>query len=208
MGTEKAFPQGLAPLDAMVKRGFDLLASLAGLLFVWWLIGLAWFLATLDTRQNGMFVQKRVGRYGRLFNVYKIRTMRPSREIVTHVTTDRDPRITPLGRFFRKTKIDELPQLVNVLVGRMSFVGPRPDMPGFADTLTGEDAVVLTVRPGITGPATLKYKNEEALLAEQSDPEKFNREVIWPDKVRINREYVANWGFWKDIKYIFQTITG
>ena len=198
----------LSPLQAFIKRSFDSTVALFGLLAVWWLIVLAWAAASLDTRSNGFFVQERVGRWGRIFRVVKIKTMRPLADITTTVTRAGDPRITRLGRFFRKTKIDELPQLWNVLLGQMSFVGPRPDMPGFADTLTGEDAVVLTVRPGITGPATLKYKNEEALLAEQSDPEQFNREVIWPDKVRINREYVANWSFWKDIKYILQTITG
>lgn len=128
--------------------------------------------------------------------------------INTNVTTDKDPRITRLGRFFRKTKIDELPQLINVFLGQMSFVGPRPDVPGFADKLTGDDRIILTVRPGITGPATLKFRDEEKLLAAQSDPERYNREVIYPEKVRLNREYVENYSFWQDIKYIFQTILG
>jgi lipopolysaccharide/colanic/teichoic acid biosynthesis glycosyltransferase len=124
----------------------------------------------------------------------------------TTVTTGTDRRITRLGRLWRKTKIDELPQLINVLKGDMSFVGPRPDVPGYADRLEGEDRIVLSVRPGITGPATLKYRNEENLLAEQENPRQYNDEVLWPDKVRLNREYVRNWSFGTDFRYIWKTI--
>jgi lipopolysaccharide/colanic/teichoic acid biosynthesis glycosyltransferase len=106
----------------------------------------------------------------------------------------------------RKWKIDELPQLINVLLGRMSFVGPRPDVAGFADRLTGEDRMILSVRPGITGPATLKYHDEEKLLARQQDPEKYNRDVIWPDKVRINKRYILEYSFSKDMQYIWETV--
>jgi len=201
-------PQGLTPAQAGLKRGFDLLGAAAGLLLTFWLIVLAWVLATIDTRQNGFFVQERVGRHGRVFRVVKIRTMRPSRVHTTTVTTGHDPRITPLGRFFRRTKIDELPQLINVLLGQMSFVGPRPDVPGFADALEGEDRLVVSVRPGITGPATLKYRDEESMLAAVEDPEAYNREVIFPDKVRINREYVQNWSLRKDLGYIWRTVFG
>jgi lipopolysaccharide/colanic/teichoic acid biosynthesis glycosyltransferase len=126
----------------------------------------------------------------------------------TTVTTDHDPRITRLGSLFRKTKLDELPQLIHVLFGQMSFVGPRPDVPGYADSLRGEDRIILTVRPGITGPATLKYRAEEALLAGQDDPQKYNDEVLWPDKVRLNREYVENWSFLGDLRYIWETVFG
>ncbi len=175
---------------------------------LWWLILIAFILATIDTRKNGFFIQERVGKDGKLFRVIKIRTMRDMPHIDTSVTKEDDPRITYLGRFWRKTKIDELPQLINVLLGQMSFVGPRPDVPGFADQLTGEDRIILTVRPGITGPATLKFRDEEKLLAQQKDPEKYNREVIWPEKVRLNREYVENYSFWQDLKCIWQTIFG
>lgn len=113
-----------------------------------------------------------------------------------------------LGRLFRRLKIDELPQLWNVLVGDMSFVGPRPDVPGFADRLEGRERLLLSIRPGITGPATIKYRNEEEILERQSDPETYNREVIWPDKVRINLEYIANWRMADDLKYIWQTVVG
>jgi lipopolysaccharide/colanic/teichoic acid biosynthesis glycosyltransferase len=107
----------------------------------------------------------------------------------------------------RRAKIDELPQLYNVLLGQMSFVGPRPDVPGFADKLAGEDRVILTMRPGITGPATLKYRNEEEILASVDDPETYNRDVIFPDKVRLNRQYVQNWSFSQDIWFIWRTVS-
>ncbi|WP_163560406.1 sugar transferase [Halomonas sp. NO4] len=200
--------QGLSEGQALVKRTFDFVLSAFGLVLTGWLILLAWLAASLDTRSNGFFTQQRVGKDGKRFTVVKIKTMRPSRELTTTVTRSGDPRITPLGRIFRKTKIDELPQLWNVLLGDMSFVGPRPDVPGFADKLTGEERCLLSIRPGITGPATLKYRNEEALLAAADDPEAYNREVIWPDKVRINLEYIRDWSLAGDLRYIWQTVVG
>lgn len=197
---------GLTTAQAFIKRSFDIFGSVLGLLLTWWLILLAWILASLDTRSNGFFTQERVGREGMIFRVIKIRTMRPINGFETNVTVDNDPRVTSLGKFWRKTKIDELPQLSNVLKGDMSFVGPRPDVPGYADILDGEDRIVLTVRPGITGPATLKYRDEENLLAKSNNPETYNREIVWPDKVRLNREYVESWSFWQDLKYIWRTI--
>lgn len=143
---------------------------------------------------------------GKLFDVVKLRTMRDVAGIDTTATTRTDPRITKGGAFLRRFKLDELPQLWNVLTGDMSFVGPRPDVPGFADKLTGKDRIILSVRPGITGPATLKYKDEEEILAKQKNPDRYNREVIWPEKVTINREYIENYSFFKDIYYIFKTI--
>ncbi|MEJ2455333.1 MAG: sugar transferase [Candidatus Thiodiazotropha sp.] len=189
-----------------MKRSFDLLFAIIGLSLTWWIIVFAWIAATIDTRQNGFFMQPRVGLHGRLFKVIKIRTMRNHSDIVTTVTTRDDPRITPLGRLFRKTKIDELPQLINVLLGQMSFVGPRPDVPGFADKLQGEEREILTLRPGITGPATIKYRNEEDILQKQNDPETYNTNVIYPDKVKINLAYIKNWKLAMDIKYIWATI--
>jgi len=182
------------------------MVALVGLLLTWWLIAIAWILASVDTGSNGFFTQQRVGLNGRLFNVIKIRTMRVVPEISTTVTTSQDARITRLGRFWRRSKIDELPQLINVLLGHMSFVGPRPDVPGFADRLEGEDRIVLSVRPGITGPATLKYRNEEDILSTLNDPEAYNREVIFPDKVAINRRYVEEWSFLEDVRLIMSTI--
>lgn len=197
---------GLSLRQAALKRTFDLAGATLGLSLTFWLIALAWLAATLDTRANGFFTQPRVGRNGRLFHVVKIRTMRPTDGLDSTVTTGHDPRITPLGRFFRRTKIDELPQLWNVLLGQMSFVGPRPDVPGYADALEGADRLVLSVRPGITGPATLKYRDEESLLAGVDDPEAYNCEVIYPDKVRLNREYVQNWSLWQDLRCIWRTV--
>ncbi|MGX9367375.1 sugar transferase [Desulfoplanes sp. PS50] len=199
---------GLNPKAAALKRCFDFLGAGFGLMATWWIIVPAWFLATVDTRKNGFFMQDRVGRNGKTFKVIKVRTMRPVQGVETVVTTDQDPRITRLGRFWRKTKIDELPQLINVLKGDMSFVGPRPDVPGFADRLAGEERLVLSIRPGITGPATLKYRDEEQILMKVEDPEAYNREVIFPDKVRINLEYIRKYSFWKDLKYIWVTVFG
>jgi lipopolysaccharide/colanic/teichoic acid biosynthesis glycosyltransferase len=191
-----------------LKRAFDIMVSAVGLCLGWWIIGLAYLLAGRDTGMNGFFMQDRVGRNGKTFKVIKIRTMRPVQGVETVVTTDQDPRITRLGRFWRKTKIDELPQLINVLKGDMSFVGPRPDVPGFADRLVGDERLVLSIRPGITGPATLKYRDEEQILMGVEDPEAYNREIIFPDKVRINLEYIREYSFWKDLKYIWVTVFG
>lgn len=203
---EMAAPIGLTPLQQAAKRSFDLVLAMIGLLLTWWIILLAYVAASIDTGQNGFFAQVRIGQYGRPFKVLKIRTMRDDLSRTTTVTRTDDPRITPLGRFLRKTKIDELPQLINVLLGQMSFVGPRPDVPGFADQLAGDDQVILTLRPGITGPATLAFRNEEELLAEQADPETYNLQVIYPEKVRLNRQYIENYRFMSDLRYIYLTI--
>jgi lipopolysaccharide/colanic/teichoic acid biosynthesis glycosyltransferase len=197
---------GLSPINQFLKRAFDLVAAFLGLVLAGWIIGLAFIAASIDTQRNGFFRQVRVGRHGKLFKVIKIRTMRDDPAITTVVSTAKDPRITPLGQFFRTTKIDELPQLINVLLGQMSFVGPRPDVPGFADRLEGEDRLVLSVRPGITGPATLRFRHEEEELAKHQEPEQYNREVIFPEKVRLNRAYVENYRFVADLKYLFWTI--
>lgn len=189
-----------------VKRIFDIILSLTGLALTWWVIVAGYIAATLDTGENGFFIQKRVGRHGRIFKIIKLRTMRTDSCVTTSVTTVNDQRITGLGQFLRRTKCDELPQLINVLKGDMSFVGPRPDVPGFADRLKGQDREILSVRPGITGPATLKYKNEEMLLAKVADPETYNCTVIYPDKMRINLSYIRNYSLLKDIKYICKTI--
>jgi lipopolysaccharide/colanic/teichoic acid biosynthesis glycosyltransferase len=197
---------GLTPANRFLKRVFDILVSLLGLLVLWPLLLVGWLAAAASTRANGFFVQTRVGMHGQTFKLLKLRSMRKCFVVQTTVTTRQDPRITRIGSLLRKTKMDELPQLWNVLVGDMSLVGPRPDVPGFADQLTGDDRSVLSIRPGITGPASLEFRDEEELLAMQDDPEKFNREVIWPRKVELNRAYVANYSFWKDLVYIWRTI--
>jgi len=154
------------------------------------------------------FCQERVGRDEKRIRLVKFRTMVHGAENkgTGPVTIAEDPRITSIGKFLRRWKLDEIPTLWNVLKGDMSFVGPRPDVPGYADKLEGESRRVLEMRPGITGPATLKYSNEEKLLAGVDNPKKYNDEVIFPDKVKINLEYMDNWSLWEDIKIIFKTI--
>ena len=140
--------------------------------------------------------------------LFKLKTMRNENEVSTFITTATDKRITNFGRFLRKTKLDELPQLWNVLIGEMSLVGPRPDVPGYADQLQDEDRIILSVRPGITGPASLAFKDEEELLAKQENPQQYNDEVIWPEKVRINKAYIKNYSLLTDIKIIWKTVFG
>jgi len=189
-----------------LKRFIDILFSFLGLIILWWLILLVWLIATIETKSNGFFTQKRVGRKGKLFTIVKIKTMNTIQGINTKITIKDDIRITKWGKFFRRTKLDELPTLWNVLKGDMSLVGPRPDVRGYTDKLEGIDRRILELRPGITGPATLKYANEEQLLASIDDPQKYNDEVIFSDKVKINLDYLENRNLWLDIKIIFKTI--
>ncbi|MCK8479576.1 sugar transferase [Psychroserpens algicola] len=185
-----------------IKRLFDLL--LAVLLFPFFIVPLIVLIliATIDSKQFGIFSQLRVGQHAKLFKIYKLRTLREEH----HELGNLNKSATTIGKFFRTTKIDELPQLFNVLIGDMSFVGPRPDVPGFADKLEGDDRIILKVKPGITGPATLKYKDEESILSQQSDPETYNRTIIWVDKVEMNKKYVQNWSFYLDLNTIMKSI--
>lgn len=192
----------------MLKIFFDRLMALIGLLVLWPILLVVAVLIRVKMPGGPViFKQKRVGRNGRLFTMYKFRSM-----TVGHggssVSVAGESRITPLGAKLRHYKLDELPELWNVLKGDMSFVGPRPDVPGYADQLNDDDREVLQLRPGITGPASLKYRDEEDLLAEQVDPQRYNDEVIFPDKVRINRYYLHHYSFVKDIQMIFCTILG
>jgi len=198
----------LSSTDKLQKRVFDIVLSVVGICMTWWLMVLAWIVASFEMKSNGLFMQKRIGKEGKPFFVYKIKTMKTISGINTTVTTSEDSRITTSGTFFRKTKIDELPQLFNVLFGTMSFVGARPDVPGFADKLEGEDRIILELAPGMTGPASLKYRDEENILAKEQDPQRYNREVIWPDKVEINKMYMKHWSLKKDIDYMIKTILG
>lgn len=190
------------------KRFFDILASFFGLLLLWPVL-LAVSILIKQKMPGGpvIFQQKRVGKNATLFTTYKFRTMSVNHS-GSSISVAGESRITPLGVVLRKYKLDELPELWNVLKGDMSFVGPRPDVPGYADQLQGDDREMLRLRPGITGPATLKYRNEEELLALQADPIKYNNEVIWPDKVRINRYYLHHYSFIKDIQMILCTVMG
>ena len=194
--------------ERIVKRLFDIIFAVVGIVVTLPVIFIAWAVASVETRSNGLFVQKRIGQHGKPFYVWKIKTMKPVLGVKSTVTISQDRRITKSGAFFRKTKIDELPQLFNVLFGQMSFVGPRPDVPGFADLLEGDDRIILSLRPGITGPASLKYKDEEILLSKVQDPERYNKEVIWPDKVKINKAYIRNWSLSKDVGYLIKTVLG
>ena len=192
----------------LLKVFFDRGISLFGLFFLFPVLLLVGILIRIKMPDGPViFTQKRVGQHGRLFTMYKFRSM-----MINHsgssISVQGESRITPLGAKLRKYKLDELPELWNVLIGDMSFVGPRPDVPGYADKLEGENRRVLLLKPGITGPASLKYRNEEELLAQQEDPQKYNDEVLFPDKVRINIEYLDHWFFWNDIKIIIYTIFG
>jgi len=196
----------MTAIDRIQKRSFDLVFSLSGLFLLWPVIFISWPLARLSTGASGIFKQQRIGRHGTAFTVYKLRTMAASHGASTTVTIRGDVRVTRFGAFLRRTKIDELPQLWNVARGDMSIVGPRPDVAGFADNLEGEARRVLKLRPGITGPATIKYSQEEKLLAECCDPERYNSEVIYPDKTRMNLEYYHTWSLREDIRLICMTI--
>lgn len=191
-----------------LKYIFDRLMAFFGLLALWPVLLVVAIL--IKVKMPGgpvIFKQKRVGRNGRLFTMYKFRSMSVGHG-GSSVSVAGESRITPLGAKLRHYKLDELPELWNVLIGDMSFVGPRPDVPGYADRLTSNDRRVLELRPGITGPASLKYRDEEALLAGQKDPQRFNDEVIFPDKVKINLYYLNHYSFIKDIQMIFCTVLG
>lgn len=189
-----------------LKNIFDIVFSLLGLLFLWPVLLIVAILIKIKMPGGPViFKQQRVGKNAKLFTMYKFRSMTVAHS-GSSVSVAGESRITPLGVKLRKYKLDELPELWNVLKGDMSFVGPRPDVPGYADKLEGEDRLILKLRPGITGPASLKYANEEELLAQVDDPIKYNDEVIFPDKVKINLEYYYNHTLWGDIKLIFKTV--
>lgn len=192
----------------IVKWIFDRIVSLIGLLFLWPVFIVVAIL--IKVKMPGgpvLFTQKRVGQYGDLFTMCKFRSMTVSHS-GSSVSVAGESRITPLGATLRKYKLDELPELWNVLKGDMSFVGPRPDVPGYADKLEGHDKDILKLKPGITGPASMKYRDEEELLANVDDPQKYNDEVIYPDKIRMNLYYLEHYSFIKDIQMIVCTVLG
>lgn len=191
-----------------LKRIFDVILAAITLLLTWPIILAAIIIARIDCKASGLFSQRRIGRHGKPFTIHKIRTMRAHDASKGYVTASNDVRITKSGAFFRNSKIDELPQLWNIIIGEMSFIGPRPDMPGYADQLVGDDREILKLRPGITGPATLKYRNEEDLLAAQDNPQAYNDDILWPDKVAINRAYLDDYSFTTDLRILWHTISG
>lgn len=205
----------------ILKYLFDRIFSLLGLIILSPVMLAVAVLIRVKMGGPVLFKQERVGKDGKLFTIFKFRTMEEGQDEFS-ISMVGDQRILPLGIKLRKYKLDELPQLWNVLKGKMSFVGPRPDVPGYADLLQGNDREMLKLRPGITGPASLKYRNEEDLIADyvkqaktQGDPRSerdialwFNDNVLWPDKVRINCYYASHYSFLKDIEMIFCTVLG
>jgi len=188
-----------------LKRAFDIVIALAGLLALFPLLIIIAIVIKILTAGPVIFRQGRVGRFGKPFTIYKFRTMRVN-DIGSTVTVQGDPRITPFGKYLRKYKIDELPELWNILKGDMSLVGPRPDVQEYAGRLIGEENKILELRPGLTSPASIKYINEEELLASAPNPQKFYDEVLWPTKVRLNLEYYKTRSFLGDVYLIIQTI--
>jgi len=206
----------------VLKWLFDRVVSFIGLLFIWPVLVIVAIMVKVKMPDGpAFFVQKRVGKGGKLFNCHKFRTMTVKHNGST-VSVAGDSRITPLGAKLRHYKLDELPGLWDVLIGNMSFVGPRPDVPGYADKLVGDDREVLKLRPGITGPATLKYRLEDEMISDyvaqkQKEGDKrpmqeiaveYNDNVIYPDKVRINCYYYRHYSFIKDFQMIFCTVLG
>lgn len=207
----------------LLKFLFDRVVSFIGLLLLWPLLIVVAILIKIKMPGGpAFFTQKRVGKNGKLFTCHKFRSMTVKHGGST-VSVAGDGRITPLGAILRHYKIDELPGLWDVMIGNMSFVGPRPDVPGYADRLEGEDRIVLKLRPGITGPATLKYRLEDEMISEyvaqkqkevdiiltaQEIAEEYNDKVIYPDKVRINKYYYEHYSFIKDIQMILCTVLG
>lgn len=196
--------------NLIIKQWTDTFLSVWGLVFFAPLLLVVAAIVKFTSKGPVFYIAPRVGQYGKLFNLYKFRTMfvGADKEKEGSVTVDGDRRITPIGRILRKTKIDELPSLLNVLKGEMSFVGPRPDVEGYADKLVGKDRKVLELKPGITGPATIKYAREEDILASVDDPIRYNNEVIYPDKVAINVDYLLNYTPFTDFVLVFKTVFG
>jgi len=188
-----------------VKYFFDRIFALLAIILLIPVFLIISIVMRVRTGNPLIFKQKRTGKDGRLFTIFKFRTMYENIDTNT-VSTSKDYRITPEGAFLRRWKLDELPELFNVLRGDMSFVGPRPDMPGYAESLSEEGRKILGLRPGITGPATLKYIDEEEILANVPDPVKYNDEVIFPDKVKVNLKYLERYSLLEDIKLIYYTL--
>lgn len=179
----------------MCKLLFDIIFTLLLLPIALPIIVILWLGAVWDTKSSGIFLQTRIGRYGKAFKLIKLRTLHPKTK-----------HISKYGKFLRTSKLDELPQLLHVLTGTMSVVGPRPDIPGYYDTLQKNDRVILQLKPGLTSTAALKYAQEERLLAQQHNPLAYNDTVIFPDKVNLNKAYYYNHSFWGDIKIIGKTV--
>jgi lipopolysaccharide/colanic/teichoic acid biosynthesis glycosyltransferase len=190
----------------MQKRIFDFCLSFYGLTLLSCFLLILFVIMKIFDPGPVFFIQKRVGKKGKLFKCIKFRTMSFGSEKDGYITTANDRRITKTGSLLRKYKIDELPQLWNVLVGDMSMVGPRPDVPGYADKLNGEDRKLLDLYPGITGPASIYFRNEEKIFLRVKNPKMYNDFIIYPKKVELNLQYIKHWSLSKDIIYIIATL--
>ena len=190
----------------MVKRIFDLLFAFFGIILFAPIFLVIIFLIKRDSKGSVFFLRRRIGLEGEVFNIIKFRTMNVNQNSNSTITLKDDSRITGIGKYLRRYKLDELPELFNILLGEMSFVGPRPDVVGYADKLVGLDKNILKLKPGITSSASLKYANEDFLLTQVDDPISYNNNTIYPDKVRMNLNYYNNHNIWVDIKVIFATI--
>jgi lipopolysaccharide/colanic/teichoic acid biosynthesis glycosyltransferase len=178
----------------MIKRLFDFAFSLIFILILSWVIFLLFILSSIIFKSFGIFFQERIGQYGKKFIIYKLKSM------------NNEKKTNNFGFFIRKYKLDELPQLFNILKGEMSFVGPRPDIEGYYDKLQGEERKILTLKPGLTCEASIKYNNEDYILKQQKNPKQFNDTIIFPDKLKMNLEYYNNHNFFVDLQIIFKTI--
>jgi len=190
----------------MKKRIFDIIISVFAIIILSPLFLLISIVIKLTSKGPIFFIQERIGLKGSIFKIIKFRTMINDHNSLNVVSIKNDSRITVVGKILRKYKLDEIPELINVLFGSMSLVGPRPDVPGYVDLLKGENRKILTLKPGITGPASLKYFNEEEILSSKKNPKDYNDKIIFPDKVKINLDYYYKNNIWIDIKIIFATI--
>ncbi len=182
----------------MKKRIFDIFFSIFAIAFLSWLLIISWLMAAIDTASLGVFIQTRIGQYGKTFKIIKLKT----------IHDDATKSISKIGNFLRKSKIDELPQLFNILFGQMSFVGYRPDIPGYYDLLSGNDRKILLQKPGLTSWASIKYANEEEVLSKVKNPLEYNNQIIFPDKVKMNLQYFETHTLRIDLQIIFKTVFG
>ena len=185
----------LSPTHKIYKRFLDISISLFLIILLWWLILIGIFLSAISTRGSGIFKQTRIGQFGKPFTIYKLQTF-----------NSKTNRPTQIGTHLRRFKIDELPQLFQVLIGKMSLVGPRPDIPGYADKLEGEDSIITTLKPGLTGPASIVFRNEEQLLKTKTNPLEYNDKFIWTRKVRLNKAYLKRYGYCTDLYLMYRTL--
>ena len=179
----------------ILKRTFDFLASLVSIFLFCWIILICIIIASIDTKSTGLFIQKRIGQFGKPFNIFKIKSM-----------NDTTKKVSAFGNFLRKSKLDELPQLLNILLGQMSFVGPRPDVPGYYDKLKGEERKILELKPGLTSEASIKYAHEEEVLNQKENPLEYNDTIIFPDKIKMNLEYYYKQSILVDLQILVKTI--